>query len=48
MLYAMEQFHDVGGHAHDAHTGIHVPNAYVRKLAQTYPQRFEWVASIQP
>ncbi|WP_310447209.1 amidohydrolase family protein [Thiobacillus sp.] len=48
MLYAMEQFHDDGGHAHDVHTGIHVPNAYVRTLAQTYPQRFEWVASIHP
>ena len=48
MLYAMEQFHDGGGHAHDAHTGIHVPNAYVRTLAQSYPERFEWVASIHP
>lgn len=36
MLYAMEQFHDDGGHVHDVHTGIHVPNAYVRTLAQTY------------
>ena len=48
MLYAMEQFHDGDGHAHDAHTGIHVPNAHVRKLAQSHPERFEWVASIHP
>ncbi len=48
MLYAMEQFHDGDGLPHDVHTGIHVPNAYVRGLAQAYPQRFEWVASIHP
>lgn len=48
MLYAMEQFHDGGGHAHDAHTGIHVPNAYVRQLAHNHPDRFEWVASLHP
>ncbi|OYW38505.1 MAG: hypothetical protein B7Z35_07050 [Hydrogenophilales bacterium 12-61-10] len=48
MLYAMEAFHDGGGHAQDVHTGIHVPNAFVRTLAHTYPQRFEWVASIHP
>lgn len=48
MLYAMEAFHDGDGHTQDAHTGIHVPNAYVRTLAHTYPERFEWVASIHP
>lgn len=48
MLYAMESFHHGGGQADHAHTGIHVPNAHVRKLAQTYPERFEWVASIHP
>ena len=48
MLYAMEKFHGDSAHADLAHTGIHVPNAYVRKLAKTYPQRFEWVASVHP
>lgn len=48
MLYAMEHFHAAGGHADDLHTGIHVPNSHVRKLAQLYPQRFEWAASIHP
>ncbi len=48
MLYAMEHFHDGGGRALHAHTGIHVPNAYVRSLARRYPERFEWVASIHP
>jgi predicted TIM-barrel fold metal-dependent hydrolase len=48
LLYAMEQFHDDGGHALDAHTGIHVPNAYVRQLAHAHPDRFEWVASLHP
>ena len=48
LLYAMEHFHDHSGHVSDAHTGIHVPNAYVRKLAQQYPARFEWAASVHP
>lgn len=48
MLYAMEHFHDDAGHASHLHTGIYVPNAHVQKLAQTYPQRFEWVASVHP
>lgn len=48
MLYAMEKFHGNQAQADLAHTGIHVPNAHVRKLAQTYPQRFEWVASVHP
>lgn len=48
MLYAMAHFHDGEGHASHLHTGIHVPNAHVQKLAKTYPARFEWVASIHP
>lgn len=48
LLYAMEHFHEGDGQADHAHTGIHVPNAHVRKLARAYPERFEWVASIHP
>ncbi len=48
MLYAMEHFHAPGGKQDEFHTGVYVPNDYVRKLAQTWPQRFEWVASLHP
>lgn len=47
MLYAMENFHS-GYHVDLMHTGIHVPNAHVRALAQAWPEYFEWVASIHP
>ncbi len=48
MLFAFERFHDGQGDAHPEHSAFYVPNAWAAKLAQTFPARFEWVASLHP
>lgn len=48
MLFAFERFHDQHGAAHPEHSAFYVPNAWAAKLAHTFPQRFEWVASLHP
>lgn len=48
MLYAFDRVHGANGDPDHAHTSFFVPNDYARSLAQTCPDRFEWVASIHP
>lgn len=48
MLYAFDRAHGANGDPDHANTFYFVPNEYARKLAQHYPDRFEWVASIHP
>ncbi len=48
MLFAFDKAHGANGDADHAHTAFFVPNAYAKALAQRYPERFEWVASIHP
>ena len=48
MLLAFDQAHDEAGRAQPQHTALYVPNAYAQKLAQRYPDYFEWVCSIHP
>lgn len=48
MLFAFEAFHDELGRAHMERTAFHVPDAWAAKLANEFPERFEWVASIHP
>lgn len=48
MLFAFEAFHDEAGRAHMERTAFHVPDAWAAKLANDFPERFEWVASIHP
>lgn len=48
MLYAFDWYHDTQGQAQPEQSIFHIPNSYARKIAQTYPQAFEWVASIHP
>lgn len=48
LLYAFDKAHGASGEPDDAHTAYFVPNAYAQKLAQLYPDSFEWVASIHP
>lgn len=48
MLYAFDRTHGASGDPDHANTAFFVPNEYAQRLAQTYPERFEWVASIHP
>jgi len=48
LLFAFDQAHDESGVALPEKTAFHVPNGYTLKIAQRYPQYFEWVCSIHP
>lgn len=48
MLYAFDRAHGASGDPDHANTAFFVPNEYAQALAQAYPERFEWVASIHP
>lgn len=48
MLFAFDYFHDGQGKPLPERSAFYVPNAWAAKLAQDYPERFEWVASIHP
>ncbi len=48
MLLAFEHYHDEHGQQQPQHSPFHVPNSYAAKLAQLYPDSFEWIASIHP
>jgi mannonate dehydratase len=48
LLYAFDQTHGANGDPDHANTFYFVPNIYAQALAQRYPERFEWVASIHP
>ncbi|QPK63180.1 amidohydrolase family protein [Methylomonas sp. LL1] len=48
MLFAFDRAHGASGDPDHANTSFFVPNEYARALAQQYPDRFEWVASIHP
>ncbi len=48
MLYAFDRTHGANGDPDHASTFYFVPNDYAQALAQRYPERFEWVASIHP
>ncbi|MBF0613630.1 MAG: amidohydrolase [Magnetococcales bacterium] len=48
LLLAMDQAHDHHGSPLPERTACHIPNGYVRQLAQSFPQRLAWAASIHP
>jgi mannonate dehydratase len=48
MLHAFDKTYGTNGDADHAHTAFFVPNEHAKTLAQRYPERFEWVASIHP
>lgn len=48
MLLAFDWFYDENGKADPGRSTFHVPNAYTQKIAQTWPDRFEWMASVHP
>ena len=48
MLLAFDFTFDDAGKRRDDQTTFSVPNAYARRIAQSRPDRFEWIASIHP
>jgi mannonate dehydratase len=48
MLLAFDYFHDETGERILQASAFHTPNEYAAYLAQEYPKRFEWIASIHP
>jgi uncharacterized protein len=48
MLFAFDWFRDEQGVADSKSSIFHVPNEYAAKIANQYPQYFQWVASIHP
>jgi len=48
ILLAFDWARDAGGTPVKDHSNFHIPDAYAAKLAQRYPDRFEWAASIHP
>lgn len=48
LLLAFDYHHDADGHAVPARSSFHVPDQYTAAVAQRFPHRFEWAASIHP
>lgn len=48
MLLAFDFTHDEQGRRRDDLTTFAVSNAYARRIAQSRPERFEWIASVHP
>ena len=48
MLLAFDWWHDEQGRPQPDQSTLHVPNAYVTRLAKVEPDIFEWIASIHP
>ena len=48
MLLAFDYAYNRGGQRLMDKSVFHTPNDYARRVAQRYPQQFEWIASIHP
>jgi mannonate dehydratase len=48
MLFAFDWVHNSQGVAEKEHSIFHIPDTYAARIAQRYPQYFEWVASVHP
>jgi len=48
MLLAFEYNHDETGKQDKARSPFHTPNQYATRIATSYPERFEYIASIHP
>jgi len=48
MLLAFDYHTDESGRQDKARTPFHTPNHYAARTAITFPERFEWIASIHP
>jgi len=48
MLLAFDYFHDEQGNPVKQKSFFHTSNDYTASVAQAYPERFEWIASVHP
>lgn len=48
MALAFDYHHNNSGNRDLERSPFHTPNEYARRVAQTMPERFEWLASIHP
>lgn len=48
LLYAMDAYVDADGELDEKRTTIFVNNTYVRNMANAWPERFAWAASVHP
>jgi mannonate dehydratase len=48
MLLAFDYNYDESGERHLERSPFYTPNAYAAAVAEQYPDRFEWIASIHP
>ena len=48
MLLAFDYYHNERGQVMHEYSAFHTPNDYAQKIAASYPDRFEWIASIHP
>lgn len=48
MLLAFDHTYAESGERDLARSAFHTPNRYAQQLAQSHPQRFEWIASVHP
>ena len=48
MLLAFDYRYDEQGRRRTDESAFHTPNAYAAELAQQYPQRLRWIASVHP
>lgn len=48
MLLAFEYNYSEKGERREQLSAFHTPNQFAHQIAQTYPDRFEWIASIHP
>jgi len=48
MLLAFDYHHDLKGRVVRGQSPFHTPNHYAEKIANSFPERFEWIASIHP
>ena len=48
LLLAFDWVRDERGQPVRERSALHVPDAYAAEVARTYPERFEWAASIHP
>jgi predicted TIM-barrel fold metal-dependent hydrolase len=48
LLLSFDYHHDAEGRVVSARSSFHVPDHYTAALAQRFPHRFEWAASIHP
>jgi mannonate dehydratase len=48
MLLAFDYHYDENGHRHEERSAYHTPNTFARYVAQHFPERFEWIASVHP